>query len=482
MKISEGFIKRNWGLIYSVVSLTADLILLNSAFVLSIYLRFSGLESFRDYTKPFVFINICLLVLSLGLGIYRSRYNLSPAELKKYYKRLIVYLAVSTMAFLYIIQGHVYSRPVIVITFFIFYVFTELGHSFIRAFQNRLTRKGKIGFNTIIIGTDNKANEFADKISDTFNGFYHIIGYLENKIDKRNDKGGIDKAAVLGTTDDILKIIEKQKPDLIFVVSCSMDVLKYKEFSAICESRGVKLKMVSPKVSGVLFNSRIRDVYGVALVMESWRAGFHRVNSRIKRIMDLGVLIAITPLVLPLGLFIALMVKLTSRGPVFFKQKRALEQDGKSFFFYKFRSMYEDAEKIKEQLQKDNESDGALFKIKDDPRVTRVGKFIRRTSLDELPQLINVLKGEMSFVGPRPLPIKDFSNIESKEIDYYWHKHRGNVKPGITGLWQVSGRSNLSFEEMLYLDLYYVEHQSIFFDFEILFETVPVVLLGKGAY
>jgi lipopolysaccharide/colanic/teichoic acid biosynthesis glycosyltransferase len=114
--------------------------------------------------------------------------------------------------------------------------------------------------------------------------------------------------------------------------------------------------------------------------------------------------------------------------------------------------------------------------------VTLFGRIIRKLSLDELPQIINVLKGEMSIVGPRPLPVKDFENINDIGMSLEWHNQRGNVKPGITGLWQISGRSNLSFEEMLFLDLYYIEHQSVFFDMEILFETLPTVLFGKGAY
>jgi lipopolysaccharide/colanic/teichoic acid biosynthesis glycosyltransferase len=144
--------------------------------------------------------------------------------------------------------------------------------------------------------------------------------------------------------------------------------------------------------------------------------------------------------------------------------------------------MYKDADQLKERLYDISDSNGALFKIKKDPRVTFFGRIIRKLSLDELPQFINVLKGEMSIVGPRPLPVKDFEKIKDLGMSIQWHKQRGNVKPGITGLWQVSGRSNLSFEEMLFLDLYYIEHQSVFFDMEILFETLPTVFLGKGAY
>ena len=167
---------------------------------------------------------------------------------------------------------------------------------------------------------------------------------------------------------------------------------------------------------------------------------------------------------------------------MFFKQKRASYKGGPTFDFYKFRTMYVNAEQIKEKLLQQNESNGALFKIKKDPRVTPIGRFLRKYSLDEIPQFINVLKGEMSIVGPRPLPVKDFDLIKNGKINYDWYTKRGLAKPGITGLWQISGRSDLSFEEMCLLDLYYIENQSIFFDLEIMFETIPVILTGRGAY
>lgn len=482
----KGFVKRNWGLIYSIIALFTDLLMVNLSLVVSIWIRFDNLDNFRYYTKALVFINIMFMFMSLGLGVYRSRYNLSRENLRYYYKRLVIYLAVSTMAFLYVIKGQEYSRYVIFVNFFILYVFLEIIHSLILRLQRRLVRRKIIGFNTVIVGTGDWTYKFSQRISHVFGGFFHISGYIKNTI---NGVGGTEvhkdlEHFILGELGQLEELLEAHKPDVVFIVSTAMELDKYTAIYEICKKRAVKLKAISPKVSDIFSNSRIRDVFGVSLVLESWRIHFHRFNARLKRIFDIFFLLLISPLLLPVGLLIALFIKLTSRGPVFFKQKRSLCKDGSQFYFYKFRSMYRDADNMKQRLIDLNETNGALFKIRKDPRVTPFGRFIRKFSLDELPQFINVLKGEMSIVGPRPLPVKDFDvmDADGQDMNTRWHMHRASVKPGITGLWQISGRSDLSFEEMLFLDLYYIEHQSIFFDLEILFETFPTVFFGRGAY
>lgn len=426
------------------------------------------------------------LLVSLGLGIYRSRYNLSGENLRYYYKRLVIYIAVLTMAFLYVVRGQDYSRAVIFTTFFIIYVFWEFAHGLLLRLQKHLVRKKIIGFNTIVIGTNEWTYRFSLRISHVFGGFFHILGYVKNTIDadpegKETVYKELDRF-VMGTDKELETLLEEHLPEMVFIISESMEIGRYEKIYKICKSHSVKLKMVSPKVSDIFSNTKIRDVYGVSLVLETWRIHFQKFNSRLKRIFDILLLVFISPIVLPLCLLIALLIKLTSRGPVFFKQKRSLYKGGKEFYFYKFRSMFKDADNMKDTLMDSNESNGALFKIKKDPRVTFFGRIIRKLSLDELPQIINVLKGEMSIVGPRPLPVKDFEKMKDIGMSIEWHNQRGNVKPGITGLWQISGRSDLSFEEMLFLDLYYIEHQSVFFDMEILFETLPTIIFGKGAY
>lgn len=192
-------------------------------------------------------------------------------------------------------------------------------------------------------------------------------------------------------------------------------------------------------------------------------------------VFDLVVASAVLLVGLPVWLLVALAVKLQSPGPIFYGQTR-VGRDGVRFQMLKFRSMYRDADERLAELQKHNEASGPLFKMKDDPRVTPVGKVIRKFSIDEFPQLLNVVKGEMSLVGPRP-PLPHETDRYSKND---WR--RLEVVPGMTGLWQVSGRSSLTFEEMVRLDLYYIENWSVALDVNLLFRTVPAMLLARGAY
>jgi exopolysaccharide biosynthesis polyprenyl glycosylphosphotransferase len=198
-------------------------------------------------------------------------------------------------------------------------------------------------------------------------------------------------------------------------------------------------------------------------------------NLILKRAMDI-VIGGLGALVIsPLLAVIAISIRLDSPGPALFRQVR-VGRGGRSFTIYKFRSMVENAEDVRRYLDAMNEADGPIFKMKDDPRCTRVGRILRRLSLDELPQLYNVLRGEMSLVGPRPALPSEVAQYQD------WHKKRLDVSPGMTGLWQVSGRNKLSFDEMVLLDVYYAENWSPTSDLRIILKTVPLVLIGEGAY
>ena len=194
----------------------------------------------------------------------------------------------------------------------------------------------------------------------------------------------------------------------------------------------------------------------------------------IKRIID--IVASFTGLILlsPLILIVSMLIKLESKGEVIFKQKR-VGLNGKEFYMYKFRSMVINAEELKEQLESQNEMSGPMFKIKDDPRITKVGKFIRKTSIDELPQLINVIKGDMSLVGPRPSLPKEVKKFEQ------WMMERLEVKPGLTCIWQISGRNNIDFEDWMKLDIKYIRERSFKLDIKLILKTVLVLLGDKNA-
>jgi exopolysaccharide biosynthesis polyprenyl glycosylphosphotransferase len=194
-----------------------------------------------------------------------------------------------------------------------------------------------------------------------------------------------------------------------------------------------------------------------------------------KAVFDRVLAVLILLVLSPVLIAIAIAVKATSRGPVLFRQTR-VGVDGREFTMLKFRSMVVDADKLVDHLKGSDDGNGVLFKMKHDPRVTRVGSVLRRYSLDELPQLFNVVRGEMSLVGPRPLPLRDYVQLED------WHRKRYLVLPGMTGLWQVSGRIELTFDDLVRLDFYYLENWSIWLDISILAKTLPAVLARRGAY
>lgn len=278
----------------------------------------------------------------------------------------------------------------------------------------------------------------------------------------------------LGSVKDVAEVIEGEDLHEVIV---SLPATQHSHVLRIidsCRSRGLEFRLV-PDLFEMRFNEvRIDALNGVPLigVKNVALSGF---NLLVKRGLDLGLALAILLLAALPMLLIAAAVKLTSPGPVLFRQKR-VGKEGRVFTLYKFRSMCVDAEARLAELRHLNEADGPIFKIRDDPRLTPIGRVLRRASLDELPQLFNIIRGEMSWVGPRPPTVHEVAQYNS------WHRKRLDVTPGLTGLWQVSGRSALSFDEMVKLDLYYAENWSLAFDAVIILRTVPAVLRQNGAY
>jgi lipopolysaccharide/colanic/teichoic acid biosynthesis glycosyltransferase len=234
-------------------------------------------------------------------------------------------------------------------------------------------------------------------------------------------------------------------------------------------------------VQDVLARATVRDVSGITLIRPT-RFRIKRLKAAAKRALDVSVASLLLLLTAPVFLVVAAAIKLESKGPLFFKQTRARSRSGPRFLFCKFRSMHSNAGALRDRLRTEQGIGGGLFKIRRDPRVTAVGRIIRRFSIDELPQLLNVLAGDMSLVGPRPLPADDLAGMSDHDTIGGLCRRRATVKPGITGLWQICGRSELGTFDMMLLDLYYIQNHTILFDLEILLRTIPAVLIGRGAY
>jgi exopolysaccharide biosynthesis polyprenyl glycosylphosphotransferase len=241
-----------------------------------------------------------------------------------------------------------------------------------------------------------------------------------------------------------------------------------------CHRHGVRVR-VAPSTMEILMD-RVEYVPGQALpLFELKPPVFEGADFALKRVFDLVGATLLLVVLSPVMILAALAIKLTSRGTVFYRSSRP-GIGGKNFPCMKFRTMVAGAEQLQDRLEEHNEMGGALFKMRDDPRVTAAGRFLRRWSLDELPQLFNVLRGEMSLVGPRPLPQRDYQRLDD------WHRKRYLVLPGMTGLWQVSGRSELDFDELVRLDFLYLERWSVFLDLTILLKTIPAVIRARGAW
>jgi exopolysaccharide biosynthesis polyprenyl glycosylphosphotransferase len=241
-----------------------------------------------------------------------------------------------------------------------------------------------------------------------------------------------------------------------------------------CHRHGIKVR-VAPSTMEILMD-RVEFVPGQSLpLFELKPPVFEGIDFAIKRTFDIATSALLILLLSPVLAACALAIRLTSSGGAIYRSRRP-GIGGAPFDCFKFRTMYEDAEHRQDELEDLNEKEGPLFKIRDDPRVTPVGRFLRRWSLDELPQLFNVLRGEMSLVGPRPLPDRDYERLED------WHRKRYLVLPGMTGLWQVSGRSELDFDELVRLDFLYLERWSVFLDLSIMLKTIPAVLRRRGAW
>jgi exopolysaccharide biosynthesis polyprenyl glycosylphosphotransferase len=278
----------------------------------------------------------------------------------------------------------------------------------------------------------------------------------------------------LGRLGELPRIFRERRLDELIVAETDFDDRALLEIVELAHRRGVRVR-VAPTTAELL-TQRAEYVPGQRVPLFELRPPtFVGTDWAVKRTFDLVVSLLLVVVGLPLWIAIALAIKLSSPGPILYRDRR-VGLNEREFEMIKFRTMRTGASELQPELEAANEAEGALFKLRDDPRVTPVGAFLRRFSLDEVPQVLNVLRGEMSLVGPRPLPLRDYRLLED------WHRKRYLVLPGMTGLWQIAGRSDLSFDDLVRLDFYYLENWSIWLDISILLRTIPAVVAARGAY
>jgi exopolysaccharide biosynthesis polyprenyl glycosylphosphotransferase len=320
----------------------------------------------------------------------------------------------------------------------------------------------------VLVGTGKHIRDVAHALGDAQHSPIEVVGFLSPKELPANG------LRALGSLENLDDVLGSERVDEVIIADPDFPQVEAVELVDQCHRRGVRVRL-APSTMEILIH-RAEFVPGQSVpLFELSSPVFEGVDFALKRAFDLVGAVLLLVLLSPLLLAIALAVKLSSRGPIVFRStRRGIGQ--RPFACLKFRTMHTDAEQRQADLEELNEASGALFKIRDDPRMTWVGRVLRRYSLDELPQLVNVLRGEMSLVGPRPLPERDYEMLED------WHRKRYLVLPGITGLWQVSGRSELDFDDLVHLDFIYLERWSLALDLTIILKTIPAVIMQRGAY
>jgi len=336
------------------------------------------------------------------------------------------------------------------------------------AITGRLLRRLGVRRRALLVGAGEHLTHLHEMLGRARRGIdYEFVGALAPEPD------GIE-LPLLGDLKALPRVLATQRVDEVILADSEFGERQLLETVEQAHRRGVKVR-IAPKTTELLVQ-RADYVPGQSVpLFEVHSPVFAGGEWVLKRTFDLFVSAAVLIAALPLWLLIAAAVTLTSPGPILYRDRR-IGLGENEFDMLKFRTMYADAAEHQPYLERANEASGPLFKMRRDPRVTPFGQLLRRFSLDEVPQLLNVLRGQMSLVGPRPLPLRDYEQLED------WHRKRYNVLPGITGLWQISGRSNLSFDDLVRLDFYYLENWSLWMDISILVKTIPAVVGGAGAY
>jgi exopolysaccharide biosynthesis polyprenyl glycosylphosphotransferase len=344
----------------------------------------------------------------------------------------------------------------------------------LRSVLERIRLRGRNLRNTLIVGTNSRALDFASQIEGSPELGYRILGFVDQEwtgLENLNIRG----YSIVSDFDHLRSFVRDNVVDEV-VIALPFGSLHSQaaRIAVLCEEQGITTRVLSNIFNLKAAHARAEEFEGTSLITN--HTGIAEGGPvLVKRGLDIVLSAILLVMLAPLMVLVAALIKFTSPGPVLFTQNR-VGYNKRIFKIYKFRTMTPGAEQRIKELEHLNEVSGPVFKIKNDPRITSTGKLLRQTSIDELPQLFNVLKGDMSLVGPRPLPERDCEGF-----DQDWQRRRFSVRPGITCLWQVAGRSSIPFDKWMQLDLEYIDTWSLCRDLEILLRTIPAVLKGSGA-
>ena len=353
-------------------------------------------------------------------------------------------------------------------------IFVPGARVILRYLLQAIRRRGLNLRHMLILGTNSRATEFARQMEAKSALGYRILGFVDDEWPGLEEFRKGDRTLSCNL-DGLAEYLRRNVIDEVAMYLPLQSFYKHtSQIVALCEQHGIVMRFDSDIFNLRIARPRADDFEGSSHIvahvgsLDGWPI-------LAKRVLDVVISCLLLGLLAPLLAIVALLVKCTSEGPALFRQER-IGLNKRRFRIYKFRTMASNAEKMLPKLEMLNEVSGPVFKMKNDPRMTAVGTFLRRTSIDELPQLFNVLKGDMSLVGPRPLPVRDYEGFSED-----WQCRRFSIRPGITCLWQVNGRSSISFEQWMRLDLQYMDEWSLWLDLKILARTVPAVLKGLGA-
>jgi len=448
--------------------------------ILSYYVAYMIRDSFprrlmpwQEYSWVLVFSIPIWCMFMYRNNLYGSIRRLSFFDITTRVLNSVIPGSLLIAALIFFFDRLQYSRLFYVIFVLISASFLIIEKAAVRSFLGYLRSKGRNTRNLIIVGTHDKAIQFQKLIEDHQDWGLRTLGFVQvDNVDLKNSVAG---HAVLGRVDELEDIcVSFPVDEVVFCLSKEQYVDADQYFRPL-EELGITVRMALDFFAVRNIRKEVSLFHNTVPVLTFYSKAFDAQQLLVKRLMDIvGSMIGLSIFICLFPL-IALSIKTNSPGPIFFSQERVRE-NGRVFKCWKLRSMFIDAEERKKELMAQNELNGAIFKIKNDPRITPIGRFLRKTSIDELPQFWNVLKGEMSLVGTRPPTPEEVANYQN------WHRRRISVKPGITGMWQVSGRNKVTdFDEVVKLDLFYIDHWSLWLDIKILLKTFWVVCKEEGS-